>query len=241
MLGRSEDGASRSWGAALTPYLTNLSQASAPFLSTFLMIHLSAPIVANIGGSSLSSQVMLLGREYYQTSFGERYLLLTPFFVHVGAAALKRITSPEKPRSWSSTLAVTGYLTGGILLPIHYVTHRVFPASPYSPIDAVGPAQLDFEFVKTALSTWPIRSWLLYGALVTGVALHASEGMQIILQNFLGFTQGLRKRTRRVLAGAIILPVLSGLLVLSREPVLTFIPTALRYRAALEQSIYYRV
>lgn len=182
-----------------------------------------------------------MGREYYQTSFGERYLLLTPFFVHVGAATLKRIVSPQPPRSLKSILAVTGYLAGGILLPIHYLTHRVYPTDPSPLIDAVGPAQLDFEFVKTALAEWPIRSWLLYGGLVTAIALHASEGFQLMLRNFLGIANALPKRTRRLLAGAMVLPVLSGLLVLSREPVLTHLPTALRYRAALEQSFYFRL
>lgn len=43
----------------LVSYLTPIAQASAPFISTFTMIHLAAPIMANVGGSSLSSQVMV--------------------------------------------------------------------------------------------------------------------------------------------------------------------------------------
>lgn len=39
--------------------LTNVAHGSAPFITTFLLIHLSAPALANIGGSSLSSQVMV--------------------------------------------------------------------------------------------------------------------------------------------------------------------------------------
>ena len=41
------------------PYLTKLAHGSAPFLATFLLIHLAAPAVANLGGSSLSSQTMV--------------------------------------------------------------------------------------------------------------------------------------------------------------------------------------
>lgn len=54
-----------------TPVLVKLAHASAPFLSTFLLIHLSTPLLANVGGSNLSSNVMVrariiivLGREY---------------------------------------------------------------------------------------------------------------------------------------------------------------------------------
>ncbi|KAI6111238.1 hypothetical protein F5141DRAFT_1113307 [Pisolithus sp. B1] len=69
--------------------LTMLAHTSAPFLSTFLVIHPSAPIAVNIGGSRLASSVMLLGREYYQTTFGERYLLLLPFTIHVTSSVAK--------------------------------------------------------------------------------------------------------------------------------------------------------
>jgi hypothetical protein len=39
--------------------LTNVAHVSAPFLSIFLIVHLSAPALANVGGSSLSSNVMV--------------------------------------------------------------------------------------------------------------------------------------------------------------------------------------
>lgn len=42
-----------------TPVLVKLAHASAPFLSTFLLIHLSAPVLANVGGSNLSSNLMV--------------------------------------------------------------------------------------------------------------------------------------------------------------------------------------
>jgi hypothetical protein len=41
------------------PVLTKLLHGSAPFISTFLLIHLSAPMLANLGGSSLASQTMV--------------------------------------------------------------------------------------------------------------------------------------------------------------------------------------
>ena len=40
-------------------YLTKVAHGSAPFIATFLLIHLTAPTMANVGGSDLSSQVMV--------------------------------------------------------------------------------------------------------------------------------------------------------------------------------------
>lgn len=48
----------RPFGSTLAPYLTNAAHFSAPFITTFLLIHLSAPAIANVGGSSLASQTM---------------------------------------------------------------------------------------------------------------------------------------------------------------------------------------
>lgn len=39
--------------------LTKLQHISPPFINAFLLVHLSAPLVANVGGSHLSSQVMV--------------------------------------------------------------------------------------------------------------------------------------------------------------------------------------
>lgn len=40
-------------------HLTTLAHVPTPFLSAFLAVHLSAPLVANFGGGELSSQVMV--------------------------------------------------------------------------------------------------------------------------------------------------------------------------------------
>lgn len=50
-----------SWRRDLASYLTPVSHASAPFITTFMLIHLTAPVMANLGGTSLSSQVMVGG------------------------------------------------------------------------------------------------------------------------------------------------------------------------------------
>ncbi|TFY72517.1 hypothetical protein EVG20_g479 [Dentipellis fragilis] len=235
------DGSWRAYRKLLNTPLTAFAHGSAPFLTTFLLVHLSAPIAANIGGSSLSSQVMLLGREYYQTAVTEPLLVIIPLTIHATASTAKRLIAPRAPRPLTSLLSLTGYAALLALAPIHFLTHRDYPALPDPPISAVGPAELDFEFIKTALQTWPVRSWLLYGLLVGTVALHAAEGGSIIWAKWVSNKGGLSKRARRALALAGVVPVLSGLWVISSEPLMAFVSVAGRYRAALSQSIFYRI
>lgn len=227
---------------SIQPLLTNLSHGSTPFITTFLLIHLSAPILANIGGTSLASQVMILGREYYQTSFGEKYLVLAPLVVHPCSGILKRLLAPKPARRLSSILSLTGY-AAMLIVPLHYLTHRVFPADPLPPIEAVGPAELDYEIVKVALSQWPWRSWLAYIVLTTSVAWHAAEGMTLIWNTWVKDAFGSWRssaKTRAVAAMLAITPVLTGVLAMSREPLMIFASTAARYDAAMRKLFYYR-
>ncbi|KAF8162823.1 hypothetical protein B0H34DRAFT_671967 [Crassisporium funariophilum] len=238
----------RSFRDAALPYLTKTAHVSAPFITVFLLIHLSAPALANLGGSSLSSQTMLLGREYYQTGFGERYLLLAPLSIHVISASAKRILSPKgRPRRITNLLSMAGYATALLFLPIHYYTHRIAPANEPSPIFAVGPSELDYEFVKTGLQTWPLRSWFLYTGLVVSVTVHLADGMTIIWNSwFKDMAASSWKRTTRnrrlgIALTGIALPVLTGLYTLAREPPMTFTSIANRYRASLMSLLVYRV
>lgn len=281
-----------------SPILTTLAHVSAPFLSTFLLIHLSAPIAANIGGSRLASSVMLLGREYYQTAFGERYLLLFPFAIHVTSSVAKRVvltlasnsSSPspssglptsdsdttaqsEKPstpksrvriRKLTSLLSISAYAALFLFVPIHVATHRLLPAeADYLArsasdvnLDPLGSSELDFEFVKTAVKTWPLRSWVLYTGLVGCVLVHAAEGASILYTRYIkgrvglpsrpsprGSDRGLIRSNRRtaVVAGVAALPVLTGLWVLSRESSFALSSVVRRYQATLMGAWVYRL
>ncbi|KAI6004914.1 hypothetical protein EDD15DRAFT_2359828 [Pisolithus albus] len=276
--------------------LTTLAHGSAPFLSTFLLIHLSAPIAANIGGSGRASSVMLLGREYYQTTFGERYLLLFPFAIHVTSSIAKRVlltlasnsSSPssglpasdsdttaqsEKPstptsrvriRKLTSLLSMSAYAALFVFVPVHVATHRLLPAeADYLArsasdvnLDPLGSSELDFEFVKTAIKTWPLRSWVLYTGLVGCVLVHAAEGASILYTRYIkgrvalpswpsarGSDRGLIRSNRRtaVIASVAALPVLTGLWVLSREPVFALSSVVRRYQATLMGAWVYRL
>lgn len=225
------------------PLLTKLSHGSAPFITTFVMIHLSAPMLANLGGSSLSSQVMVLGREYYQTSFGEKFLVILPFLVHPISSLCKRLLAPRPARRLTSLLSITGY-GAAALVAIHYFTHRVSPAISAAPIYELSPAELDFEYVKYALHAWPWRAWFGYVGLTAAVAWHAAEGMNVIWNTYLRSTMGSfkasSKRSKAVVAGGMVLPVVAGLTVLAREPLMAFTSQLLRFRASFEQSFVHR-
>jgi hypothetical protein len=231
----------RPWRTRASSVLTALTHGSAPFITTFLLIHLTAPAAANLGGSELSSQTMLLGREYYQTMFGERSLLFGPLFIHSSSAIINRLFSPSVSRPLTSAIAVTGYATAFCLLPVHFITHRLAPADPAPPISSLSPSELDYEYVKAALSGWPRRSIVLYSVLVLGVALHAADGIGIIWSTWFSNLRLPGRRARRALAGVAVVPVLTGLVVLAREPLYALVSMAARYRAALTQSIVYRL
>ncbi|KAJ4482802.1 hypothetical protein C8J55DRAFT_510674 [Lentinula edodes] len=197
---------SLSFRQRLLSLITLSSHVSAPFITTFLLIHLSAPALANVGGSSLSSQVMLLGREYYQTSLAEPYLVLGPLAVHALSGLIRRalimypkIKSPSitdentsKPLTFSqrirgalptTTLSFTAY-TVLLLLPIHLGIHRILPQTTTPPVLSLGPSELDYSFVQYGLQRWPARTWAMYAVLVGAAITHAVEGSRVLMGNF---------------------------------------------------------
>lgn len=243
---------------------------SAPFITTFALIHLSAPAMGIVGGGSLSSQVMvshaynlmipsvhdihklpldkLLGREYYQTSFGEKYLILAPLVVHPLASVAKRLFTLgigsqkplSQPRPMTSILSSTGYLTLFLFLPVHYLTHRIYPAISDAPIHSFGPGELDYEFVKTGLQTWPSRSWFLYLGLVGCVTLHSVEGISIITKTQFGKAV-VSKKGRRLVSLLVGIPAITGLYFISRETVWALAPSVESYVSAFSRSAIYRI
>ena len=185
----------------------------------------------------------LLGREYYQTSFGQTFLVLTPVAVHTSAVVTKRlIASHRTPRNFTSSFALTGYAALIFFAPIHFLLHRVYPAEPSPPTLAFGPAELDFEFVKYGLHTWPLRSWFLYGGLTACVLWHAAAGMQIEWNTWMRGMLGpfpATARQRGAAVGALVLCVLSGLAVLAREPLMALASSVTRFEGAFAQSFVY--
>ncbi|KAK7037569.1 hypothetical protein VNI00_011061 [Paramarasmius palmivorus] len=245
--------------------LTTISHCSSPFISTFLLIHLSAPVLANLGGSSLSGQVMILGREYYQTPFGEAFLVLGPMALHSLSGVAKRLLDtifpptasmpasslvegqknepPKKAkRRWPSLLTLTAYP----LIPLftlHFITHRGIPASPASPLHS---SELDFEFVKFHLQHYPKLSWFLYGSLLALTLIHGVEGAVVVWNRYYPSVLGRLKQSGKAkwtrLAAMLVGvagPVVSGMWMISRELPMVFPDMLKRFERVL--SIVYRV
>ncbi|THU81976.1 hypothetical protein K435DRAFT_844542, partial [Dendrothele bispora CBS 962.96] len=282
----------RSLRQRLLPYLTKASHISAPFISTFLLVHLTAPAIANVGGSGLSSMTMILGREYYQTAIGEPWLVFTPLAIHAMSGVVRRvllvlprlwrgITNPDSDPTkntasyhWLSSSFTPLTLSAYPLLflfPIHFAIHRILPMTPSPPIHSLGPAELDFNFVAHGLKTWPIRSWLMYGALIGCATVHAVEGSKVLMQKWnskcrvgkdrlplhvpeseeppltetkLSHLDKTKPRTRiptSAVAAVLSLPVLSGLYFISTEPTWVFADTAKRFDAIYLMSWVYRL
>lgn len=185
----------------------------------------------------------ILGREYYQTSFGEKYLVLLPLLVHPISSVLKRVLAPRPARRLTHALSVSGYAAAA-LGALHFLTHRVYPSNAAAPVLALSPAELDYEYVKYALEAWPWRAWLGYIALTAAVAGHAAQGMKVIwntwLRGSLGAWKGGVGRTVGMVVSAVV-PVASGLWVISSEPLMVFSSTAERFHAAFVESFVYRL
>lgn len=139
---------------------------------------------------------------------------------------------------------MTGYAIMTFYLPVHYFLHRLAPSSPAPPINALSPSELDYEFVKTALREWPVRNWVGYVGLTLAVALHASEGAHLMLRNLMtGMKKqwkGWSRKTHRTVALLGVLPVLTGLVVIAREPVMAFAMNVERHKAVFLQSPLYK-
>jgi len=234
---------SPAWRNRASSILTVFAHGTAPFITTFLFVHLTAPVIANIGGSSDASRTMVFGRQYYQTVFGERYLVFAPLLVHATSGFLKRIFAPRPPgpRRLSSALSATGYACMLFLLPVHVATHRLGPADATQPVWSAAPPELDYEFVKIALHDWPIRSTALYVAIVLGVVLHAADGFGVIWSTWAPKRKLPGWRVRRTIVGVAVLPVITGIAAIAREPLYAFAFTVARYRAALTHSFVYRI
>lgn len=189
-------------------------------ITTSALIHLTAPILANWDGSSLASQVMVrtygilewptniqslhqtFGTKCSQTSFDETFLVIHPL-----ASIAKRLILPNAARRLSSILSTE------IHCPIHFLNHRYNPTDPSLPISSLGPAELDYEYVKLALQEYPGRSWFGYAALTACVAWHAAEGMSIVWNTWLRGLFGrsnINAKARAIAATLVSLPMIIG-------------------------------
>jgi len=117
--------------------------------------------------------------------------------------------------------------------------------SPSPPILEVGPSELDYEFVKVGLHKWPWMSGVLYAGLVGSIAVHMTDGISVIYNKWLrgsgsNIMNKLGQRDRWLLkASFIVIPVLSGLYFIAKEPPMLFQSMAERFETVYMQSGVY--
>lgn len=147
----------------------------------FMVVHLTAPAAAAIGGEDTASQFMLLGRELYQTRLGEKALLASGV-AHVAASAAKRVLASHRQRwrlpslhSLSSWHSVSGFALVPIVV-LHTLKHRWWPAA-----SDISPAFFNYGYVVRALQTRPWLSWLGYGSILLAGSYHWIAGLRKIL------------------------------------------------------------
>jgi len=206
----------------------------------------------------------LLGREYYQGRYTEPLLVFAPLGVHVASSLARRIllsikpsrsTTPLQSKSilanvWkrlkSMRLVTLSAYPALAFFAIHLEIHRLRPSLPVPPISALSPSELDYEFVKYGLHTYPLWAWVTYGGLVFAVLYHASEGAAIVLRAWASKTKtkgesgsvsswGLSMMRRRRAVAVAGISILTGLLVLWIEPLEAGTRMVTRYYAVYNQ------
>jgi hypothetical protein len=150
--------------------LTFIAHGTTPFITTFILVHLTAPIAANLGGSSLASQVMvssqglhalfslltcaqLLGREYYQTP-------VSPYFKEMECFAHSTVQAGEK---FLVNIPILAHVGASIL-------KRVIPSCSRSKSNIPTP-----EGKLASLPPRPLRSllaWSGYASVVLTLGIH---------------------------------------------------------------------
>ncbi|KAI6017540.1 hypothetical protein BKA83DRAFT_4481123 [Pisolithus microcarpus] len=197
------------------------ARLSTIFLSTFLVIHLSAPIAANIGGSRLASSVMV-EREYYQIAFGERYLLPFLFAIHVTSSVVALTLAsnsfspsggPSTPKSHvrirklRSLLRISAYAALFFFVPTRAVIHRLLPTEVDAPACLRATStQTHLSLSRSSLSCVPVRVAEVASIIYTW---HIGYLRLATVEVFASPSGGNRTT---VVAGATTLPVLESLL-----------------------------
>ncbi|KAI6097328.1 hypothetical protein EDD16DRAFT_1442382, partial [Pisolithus croceorrhizus] len=159
-----------------------------------IVILLSVPIAANIGGSRLPD-VQLPGTKYYWTTFGERYLLFLHFATRVTSSVVKWVVLTPTSYSFSPSsclstlLSISVYAAPFLVVPIHVATCRLLPTEADSRVvfepHQLGCTQLHFESIETVIKkTWPWGSGMPCTGPVGCVFVHAAEGTSIVYTQY---------------------------------------------------------
>ena len=143
--------------------LTVVQSTSALTFSGLILLHIPASLAANLGESH-ATQLMLIGRELYQSDLLEP-LFLGSAAVHIIAGLSRRL----KRHGIKSFLRLPLHaLSGYLLVPFlsfHVYLHR------YLPLQQRVAEDISFSFTSLFLQSYPILAWTHYSCVSGSSAL----------------------------------------------------------------------
>ena len=200
----------QSWQSYAIHIATWLQSGSALTFSAFLAMHLASPVAAVFGVDA--NTVLLLTREYYQTSLLEPALVFGSLGVHLLSGAVRRLLLVGRPKwkalSWHS-------VAGFALVPIvggHVYTHRLFPFRL-----GLSPSLLSYQYTSYILHNNPISSWVTYGLISVIMSYHGTSGLRRILSSRTKAATLPRRSSARYGCVCLVSGLGLGLAALSRE------------------------
>lgn len=189
---------------SVTKILRTAQYVATPLISTFLVVHLAAPVAAALSGKGQgfdnANTLLLVGREVYRPNYVlEASLVGIPIGLHVVSGLFKRFIllrrsykNSKRPNKVDDVKIVvsslpTSVLSGyGLLLlpfPIHVLSTRIFP----SKVSPTALNDLDYSIVSYGIHRRPLLLSLLYAGLIGGAVYHVGiSGNVDKVLNFFG-------------------------------------------------------
>lgn len=166
-------------------FLTKVQAGSAIVFSTFAVMHGAQVLTANVGGSQLANNWIMLGRPFYQDEHLEGILVTGSALTHV-IAGLAKLGIRFYWNNTISNSALLPYhgLTGYLLIPLaglHYYLVRHLPVDYYG-----DSAFIDFGYVAWGLQNKPVFTYGLHCALIAAAAYHMISGINVAFQKLKG-------------------------------------------------------
>lgn len=163
--------------------LTKVQAGSAVVFSTFAVMHGAQVLSANVGGSSLANNWIMLGRPFYQDEHLEGLLVTGSALTHVLAGLGKlgiRLYWNNKTAHVSNAALLPYHTAAGYaLIPLaglHYYLVR------HLPVDYYGDSSfIDFGYIAWGLQNKPVFTYGLHMALIVTGVYHMVSGVQVAL------------------------------------------------------------
>lgn len=162
-------------------WLTRVQKYSSYAMSLFTSLHLAnvSLIPASTGSVDASEAYLLMTREIYQTTLAEPFLVILPFFAHIGSGIALRLVrrtenvrrygrvSPWPELSWIST---SGYAFT-LFYSAHVAMNRLLPLAVEGDSSNIGLAYVAHVFARH-----PAVAKIAYGGLIGVGASHMVWG-----------------------------------------------------------------